>query len=368
MTSNSSWIDIWANSQKQLWDAWSQAGTQQPDGLNGAALGKFWQESLEQWWQTVAPNSPQDVAGVYDKMLESGKHYFLLAEQFLENVAGNEVNQLDAMNQWLESMRSGFVDLASGKTDNIKGMPEFIDYWTAPVETWNKMAESLSPLHDEMQKHAYDAQKQAAGAALPQQLLQLLSVPALGLFRESQEEYQKLSQLIMDYQNALRAYKAAYATTTAKSLQAIQKRLKSKSDAGDESINSLRGMYDLWVEVFEESYAEFAMSEEYQQLYGDLVNTLMAVQKQGGKLTDAHYAKLNLPSRSEIDVVEKRVHEIRRDNFKLRATIADLQARLSALESSKDAGKGTGKAARPTTAKAAATTAKSTASKGGKKS
>lgn len=357
MTTNSSWIDIWANSQKQLWDAWSKTSTGQDDAMSGAALGKFWQESLEQWWQSMAPNSPNEVAGVYDKMLESGKQYFLLAEQFLQHVAGGEVNQLEAMNTWLENMRAGFANLASGKTDDIKGMPEFIDYWTAPVETWNKMAESLSPLHDEMQKHAYDAHKKTAGAPLPQQLLQFLSVPALGIFRESQEEYQKLSQLIVAYQDSLRAYKAAYAATTAKSLQAIQKRLKSKAETGDESVNSLRGMYDLWVEVFEESYAEFAMSEEYQRLYGDLVNSLMAVQQQSGKLTDAHYAKLNLPSRSEIDALEKRVHDMRRDNFKLRATITEMTARLDALEGGKK-----------TASAPAATPDKAAPTKGGKKS
>ena len=38
---------------------------------------------------------------------------------------------------------------------------------------------------------------------------------------------------------------------------------------------SLRELYDLWVEVSEEHYAEFAMSEEYQALYGDMVNKLM---------------------------------------------------------------------------------------------
>ena len=45
----------------------------------------------------------------------------------------------------------------------------------------------------------------------------------------------------------------------------IQKRLHEMTEKGDTSIESLRGFYDLRVDVFEETYAEFAMSDEYQQ-------------------------------------------------------------------------------------------------------
>ncbi len=332
MSDNAPWADFWVNAQKQFWDSWSDATMKSGIPTDGPNPAEFFQNSLEQWWKSMQPETTGDLADVYDKMLSSGRTYFEMAEEFLQNAASAEGNQLETVNQWLESMKCGFQNISEGRSVTDCKMPEFIDYWTSPVDTWKQMADSISPMHEGMQEGIFDAHKKSASTPVPEQLMQLFTLPAVGFYRESQEELQLLARLVVDYQQALRAYKAADAITTAKSLGAIQNRLKQMHESGEGSIESLRGVYDLWVEVFEETYAEFAMSEEYQTLYGRLVNSLMAVQQQGNKLIDQQYAKMNLPNRSEIDALEKRVYQMRRDNFKLRSTISDLSERLDKLE------------------------------------
>lgn len=333
MSDNAPWADFWVNAQKQFWDSWSNTTINSESPVTGPNPAEFWKNGIEQWWNAFSPNAvSSDVNSVYDKMLSAGKNYFEMAEEYLQSTRDTEIDLVEALNQWFDTMRCNFVQLSEGKLPDNCEMPAFIDYWTSPVDTWKQMANSLSPLHTQVQDTLLDAQKKSANLQMPEQLLQLMSLPAVGFYRESQEEMQLMGRLFVDYQKALRAYKIANAATTAKSLSAIQKRMREMHESGNAPISSLREFYDLWVNVFEETYADFAMSDEYQSLYGDLVNSLMAMQQQANKIIDAQYIKMNLPSRSELDALEKRFHQMRRDNFRLRSVIADLEQRLGALE------------------------------------
>jgi regulator of replication initiation timing len=91
---------------------------------------------------------------------------------------------------------------------------------------------------------------------------------------------------------------------------------------------SLRQLYDLWVEVSEEHYAEFAMSEEYQALYGDMVNRLMVMKKHYHEMTDDLLRSLNLPNTREVDTMQHRLQQLRRENIELRREIGEIKAML----------------------------------------
>ena len=94
---------------------------------------------------------------------------------------------------------------------------------------------------------------------------------------------------------------------------------------------SLRELYDLWVEVSEEHYAEFAMSEEYQELYGDMVNRLMIMKKHYSEITDDMLRAFNLPNTREVDTMQQRLQQLRRENFQLRKELAEIRSMLQEL-------------------------------------
>ena len=128
----------------------------------------------------------------------------------------------------------------------------------------------------------------------------------------------------------LRAYKLAFAKTALASLDSVKSRLQAMHEKG-EKIESLRGLYDMWVDGSEEAYAEFAMSDEYQVVYGDLVNSLMQVRKDLNELAEHQYELMNIPTRSEIDTMQHRQQENRREGRQLRHEIALLRAQVERL-------------------------------------
>ena len=87
----------------------------------------------------------------------------------------------------------------------------------------------------------------------------------------------------------------------------------------------------MWIDASEDAYAEFAMGDEYQVVYGDLVNALMQVRKDLNVLAEQHYELMNIPTRSEIDTMQHRQQQNRREVRHLRREIAALRAQVERM-------------------------------------
>ena len=162
------------------------------------------------------------------------------------------------------------------------------------------------------------------------ELNQALSMPGIGFFRESQEKQQAGIKLAMAYQQSNHLFNQSFLRVSIESLQSFQKLLTelTQNDKA-ETPHSLRALYDLWVDVSERCYADYAMSEEYQRLYGDMVNRLMKLKKHYSEMHDEVMASMNLPSRKEIDTMQQRLQETRRDNRALRRELRELREMLT---------------------------------------
>src|SRR4029078_4449988 len=78
-------------------------------------------------------------------------------------------------------------------------------------------------------------------------------------------------------------------------------------------IDSVRALYDLWVDAAEEAYAEIALSEEFRQVYGDVGNSQMRVRSQLQQEVERIGVDLGMPTRTELNSVHKRLHDLRRE-------------------------------------------------------
>jgi class III poly(R)-hydroxyalkanoic acid synthase PhaE subunit len=165
------------------------------------------------------------------------------------------------------------------------------------------------------------------------QMNKFLSTPAVGYSRESQEQYQVLAQRQMDYMAATQAYQMAFGKLGMESAKGFQAALQVRVKEG-KPISSLRELYDQWVEMSEAAYAEFVMTQEYQALYGRLVNSLMALKQQGARMVDQTLEAMNMPTHSEISTLQSRQQELRRDNLKLHKELKAIQAQLEAMRQS----------------------------------
>ena len=313
MSNSDAWTKEWLKAQKKFVESWSSIGKDQgqSDTDNQANL---WSNGLEMWRKTYPypyPNQ-READQVFDKCQEVGKGYFTLAEQIGKQIAAGGKPQ-DVIQQWLEQIKAGLEQQIGH---------DFMSHWMGPASNWQKMVAAIMPF----EMPGSTSGVYGIGEDYDQ-ISQALSMPGLGFFRESQEKQQIGAKLALDYQQANEKFNAAFLQVSIESLQSFQAKMAETSD--NETPSSLRALYDLWVDVSETHYADYAMSEEYQSLYGDMVNKLMALKQHYSGLMDETMESLNLPSRKELDTVHQRLQQTRRENRSLRQELREIRALLA---------------------------------------
>jgi class III poly(R)-hydroxyalkanoic acid synthase PhaE subunit len=298
---------------------------------------------LEQWWSSMRPEAQGDIGTVVQRIYDMGKSFMSMSEG-LFGASGQE--QPDAaMNMWMSSMQAALQQwIAQIQANADFATPDLPGVSGTTLNSWARIADTASPwlnmsqnlLKEIAEGHLPGGVEIPGLGAAQEQFCRALSMPGLGYTREQQEHLQGLARNLLTYHDALRAYKLAFAKTALASLESVQKRLQAMHEKG-EKIESLRGLYDMWVDASEEAYGDFATSDEYQVVYGDLVNALMQVRKDMNELAEQHYKLMNIPTRSEINTMQHRQQENRRENRHLRREIAELRAEIEKLASTKSA-------------------------------
>lgn len=167
-------------------------------------------------------------------------------------------------------------------------------------------------------------------------------VPAFGLHREQLMQQQELTAAIQVALEANARYQALIQRANAQGLERLQARLAQR-DAASPPIESLKALYDLWVDAAEEAYAEIALSDEFRAAYGEMVNSQMRVRQLQQRQTGQLCRELGVPTREEVSALGERLQQLRRDLRKqgsgavadeileLRREVAALKRELAAL-------------------------------------
>lgn len=331
MSKSNDWMESWLNAQQTYWRAWgemAQRGMKTPEAPKNPLS-----EGLEQWWQAVSPMAPPAGREVFDKLMRASKGYYSLAERFM---SGGERDDggMAAIDGWLDGMRGMWEDWSkAGAAFSPEGMfpgqPHggFATFWDLPMDTWNRMVANVMPMPGDFTQ-AFHAE---GGNPVQQQVNRFLSIPAVGYTREAQEQAQHLAQRQLDYMAAMQAYQAAFGKLGVDSVQGFQQALRARAKEG-KPIGSLRELYDQWVEMSEAAYADFVMTEEYQTLYGRLVNSLLALKQQMARMVDQNLEAMHMPTHAEIVTLQCRQQELRRENLKLKKEINEIHKKLEALK------------------------------------
>ncbi|HOV56313.1 MAG TPA: poly(R)-hydroxyalkanoic acid synthase subunit PhaE [Rhodanobacteraceae bacterium] len=231
-------------------------------------------------------------AEVLDRLSASAKGYFAL----LQSLAGGAGQGKDTAGAWTEALRQGF---------NFPGMePSLLD---------NPLAQALRDLGGRGAQ-GFDAMMGEFGrvaAPLRQEWQSLLGLPTFGLTREHQERWQALTRAMGDYQTQSNRYQALILKASRDGFERFQGKLAEREEPGRQ-LESVRQVYDLWIDAAEEAYAEVALSAEFQQAYGAMVNAQMKLRSLVQGEVERMAGQLGLPTRSEVRSLEKAVHELRR--------------------------------------------------------
>ena len=169
---------------------------------------------------------------------------------------------------------------------------------------------------------------------------EMLSLPAFGHLRQHQENAQGIAKAMIEYQEQTARYNRIMLKVSEQGFARFQLKLAEREEPGRQ-IDSVRGIYDLWIDAAEEAYAEIALSEEFREIYGDLVNAQMRVRGHVQREVERLSNDLGIPTRSEIDSIGERLQALRRafreeresapDIAGLATQVAELREQLAAL-------------------------------------
>lgn len=290
------WMPDWQSMQKQFFSAWTDAAR------SGGAQSMPVHEGFDVWLKLFNANSNNSGNEVLDKVVGSAKQF----AEFMQGVVGQlattrpDLSTPSAMREALEKAMGGMSAHKNPVIDALRGISsEGAKGFEDMYREWMKLARPL-----EADARAYT------------------KMPAFGMNRESQERQQALMQAFADFQEQNARYNAVMFKASRLGLDKFEAKLAERSEPGRQ-ITSMRALYDLYVDAAEEGYAEVALSDEFREVYGDLVNAQMRVRQMVQAEVERSTAALGIPGRTELDSVHKRMAEMRR-------RIAQLEEKLEA--------------------------------------
>lgn len=311
-SSTPDWMKQWQALSQQSLGAWSEAAR----GFAGQPRPA---DGFEQGTQFFAPRDGAQ-AQTIERFVDGARSYVAMMQALLAGAGGAG----GGTPAWADALRQAFAG--------------------------NGGAAFVHPLAQQWQPPSMDAFGSLANlfrapAAAPGDTAELktwLRMPAFGLLREHQEHQQKTALAWVEYQEQLARYNTQMLEAARRGFEIFEGKLSEREQPGRQ-IESLRALYDLWVDAAEEGYAEIALSPEFQEIYGELTNAQMRMRSQIQQEVERLSVDLGMPTRSELDTIGKRLQEVRRELRALRGgdalidEIAELRAEIETLRTAAQA-------------------------------
>jgi class III poly(R)-hydroxyalkanoic acid synthase PhaE subunit len=314
------WMKDWDALQRQYFNAWSELARKAPlgaapnampgnpfAGAPFAAAGGFapfsaapmsppnWQEGFGQWTRQFADAGKQSETA--ERVIESAKSYLAM----MQGLFGGSVPGGSAANPaqaWFDAARNGFGGA------NVPGIdPATNPFAKALRDIAGKGAQGFNELPQAFAPYVEQIRKEG---------MSWLQAPAFGLAREHQEHYQRTAVALVEYEQAAREYNRLMLEAGKRGYELFERKLSDHSEPG-RTIDSLKGLYDLWVDAMEEAYAEIALSEEFSRAYGEMANAQMRLRKQIQTEVERMSREFGMPTRTELDSIGKRLHDLRNE-------------------------------------------------------
>jgi class III poly(R)-hydroxyalkanoic acid synthase PhaE subunit len=317
MTSSASWTNEWMEMQQKYWQNWADA-SQRLFGQETTPAAA-WGTAMDHWWKNLAPAAGSDMTRDFmDKMVEQGKFFFQMAEDFAGKLAGAgaQTDWSGALDNVTASLKDAFARLGAGDPSVHK----MFAFWELPFDNWQRMTSSLSPMPG-------DVLRNMPTEGMRSKLDRVLGAPGLGYTREEQGQYQELTRAVLDYQETLAEYLGFFSKMGIGSVERLQWLVK-EAEQKKKTIGSARELYDMWVQCCEAEYADRVMTDEYTELHGRLVNALMRVKQRMSYIVDEYLGAMNMPTRRELRTLQDRVQEARRETKRLRSELDALKRQM----------------------------------------
>ncbi len=295
----------WFQNQKQYMDAWNSFQQFMPN--SSSAIHPMY-EAMSSWWKSAAPSLSGQNQDFYNKMMQQGQAFYFMGEQFSKILEGmSEVKEHSE--EWQKVLNDHFESMKTilEQSQTMQGAFPTLPFLQADFQKdYLKVIEILSA-----------ADKYS-------------SIPGVGSNRESLQQIQEGVRLMGEYQQVSHEFNILMNKVGVEALEVMRLMIIEMAERGEE-INSLKELYNLWVDCNEKAYAEYVYTDEYSELYGRLSNALMAVKQHYGKVIDQMLSRLNLPTKNGVNTMLKRQQELKRAQMKSAEKLRVLESEVIKL-------------------------------------
>ncbi len=139
---------------------------------------------------------------------------------------------------------------------------------------------------------------------------------AFGAGREHQLRWQRLTEAWQALDEAQRRLQRLWLDALRNAADAFASRL-GRPPAPGQGAEAIRGLYDAWIDCAEDAYSRIAHGAEFCQALADSVNAGSRWRRELKAIVEQSSALLDLPTRSEINTLQRRLRLV---EAQLRAT------------------------------------------------
>ncbi len=294
---------------RQYWAAWGEA-LRAAGGPPASGAAPGWHDAVE-WWSKLAHGGRSEANDLAERFNAQARHWFGQMQQVAAQFAGQDHGAAQIADAWKKALGAAgenpFPEIFRAmRGHGQQGLEQWIEDASPYLESWRREGMSL------------------------------LSLPAFGIGREHQERVQALARAQVEYQEKNAAYNALMAKAGQRAFEIFEDKLAEREEPGRQ-LTSARALFDLWIDAAEEAYADIALSQEFREVYGALVNAQMRLRSGIQKEVELACGLLGMPTRSEMDAAHRKVAELERQLRRLRNAAAAAPARAGARENSANA-------------------------------
>ena len=275
---------------RQYWNAWGEALRKATPGAAQAGTQPL-QEALD-WWGRFAQGGRQEGNETIERFNTQARQWFGQMQQVAVQFAGQDAGASEIAGAWKRALESAggnpFLDMLRGMRG--PGLQGF--------EQWFEQA---SPYLEGLRNES----------------LSWLRMPAFGFAREHQERWQHLALALAEYQQRTQAYDELMRKATRDAYAIFEDKLAEREEPGRQ-IQSARALFDLWVDAAEDAYARIALSHEFREVYGKLVDAQMRLRGGVQREVEQASALFGMPTRTELDGAHRKIAELERQLRRLR--------------------------------------------------
>lgn len=221
-------------------------------------------------------------------------------------------DQPHPLHEWLRTQRE-LLDTWLSDRSGDDPLRNFKDWWQSVSQRMSPpaqdMAHQIAALGPSFAAGATSAINELFASASTNSAALFDAVP-VGFYREHHERWQALARALENQRRLTTQMNGMIAEVQSEALERLTARVAELAGKG-ERVDTVRRLYDLWIECGEAAFAKIASQDHFARLQGELAQAYNHVKAAQQALVEYLCKQLDLPTRAELNSVHKALRSLR---------------------------------------------------------